>query len=205
MDRTDRGVDPEAKLVGTKKNSAVLPGDALAVSEEYLPGKYTYDDSGRIRALLAGRVVEDQVNREISVKPAAAARTLTVGDYVTGQVEAVQTSSAGVRIYYLNGKATEKGFSGMLLLRGEPPGRGGRRRTYVKLGDIIRARVSSTLNAIIQLSIDDPRSGVIFALCGNCGKPLLAAGAGNRAKCEECGNVEERKFASDFGQFPIQP
>ena len=189
--------------MGTKKNSVVLPGDVLAVSEEYLPGKYAYDDSGQIRALLAGRVVEDMVNREISVKPAAVARTLAVGDYVTGQVEAVQTNSAGVKIYYLNGKPTEKGFSGMLLLRREPPGRGARTRTYVKLGDIIRARISSTLNAIIQLSIDDPRSGVIFALCGNCGKPLL--GAGNRAKCEECGNVEERKFANDFGQFPIQP
>ena len=189
--------------MGTKKNSVVLPGDELAVSEEFLPGKYAYDDFGRVRALLAGRVVEDMVNREISVKPVTAARTPAVGDYVTGQVEAVQTSSAGVRIYYLNGKATEKGFSGMLLLRREPPGRG-RTRTYVKLGDIVRARVASTLNAIIQLSIDDPRSGVIFALCGNCGRPLLGAG-NNRAKCEECGNVEERKFANDFGQFPIQP
>ena len=203
MDRADRGIDSEAKSGGMKKNSVVLPGDELAISEEYLPGKYAYDDSGRIRALLAGRVVEDMVNREISVKPAAVARTLAVGDYVTGQVEAVQSNSAGVRIYYHNGKPTEKGFSGMLLLRREPPGRGARTRTYVKLGDIVRARVSSTLNAIIQLSIDDPRSGVIFALCGKCGRPLL--GAGNRAKCEECGNVEERKFANDFGQSPIQP
>ncbi|TLY00950.1 MAG: RNA-binding protein, partial [Thaumarchaeota archaeon] len=61
--------------MGTKKNSVVLPGDQLAISEEYLPGKYAYDDSGRVRALLAGRVVEDMVNREISVKPVTAART----------------------------------------------------------------------------------------------------------------------------------
>jgi len=186
-----------------KKESVVLPGDVLAVSEEYLPGKYTYEDSGSIRALLAGRVLQDRAKREISLKPASVAKSLVVGDYVTGQVETVQTNSANVRIYYLNGKPTEKGFSSMLLLRGEPSGRGARRRTYVKLGDIVRARVSSTLNAIIQLSIDDPRSGVIFALCGNCGRPLLRAG--NRAKCDECGNVEERKFANDFGQVPLQP
>jgi len=189
-------------LVKSKK-SVVLPGDALAVSEEYLPGRYAYDDSGQIRALLAGRVFEDKVKREISVRPASVARTLEVGDYITGQVEAVQTSSAAVRIFYLNGEPTGKGFSGMLLLRGEPTGRAARRRTYVKLGDIVRARVSSTLNAIIQLSIDDPHSGVIFALCSNCGRPLQRAG--NRAKCEECGNVEERKFANDFGQVPLQP
>src|SRR2546422_8668548 len=104
-----------------KKNSVVLPGDALAVSEEYLPGKYAYDDSGRIRALLAGRVVEDMVNREISVKPVAAARTLAVGDYVTGQVEAGQSKLAGGRIYELNGKPTEKGVSDMNLIGPEPP------------------------------------------------------------------------------------
>ncbi len=193
-----------AKVILVKKRkSIVLPGDVLAVSEEYLPGKYAYEDSGWIRALLAGRVLEDKVRREISVQPASVAKSLSTGDYVTGQVEAVQTNSAGVRIYYLDGKPTEKGFSGMLLLRGEPSGRGARRRTYVKLGDVIRARVSSTLNAIIQLSIDDARSGVIFALCSNCGRPLLRAG--NRAKCDECGNVEERKFANDFGQVPLQP
>jgi exosome complex component CSL4 len=127
-----------------------------------------------------------------------------VGDLVTGQVEAVQTSSAGIRIYYVNGKPTDKGFSGMLLMRGEPGGRGTRRRTYVKLGDIVRATVSSTLNGIVQLSLDGDRSGVIFARCSNCGLPLLKAGA-NRAKCDECGNVEERKFANDFGKVPIQP
>src|SRR3989441_13073737 len=98
-----------------KKNATVLPGDELAISEEYLPGKYAYDDSGRIRALLAGRVVEDMVNREISVKPAAVARTLAVGDYVTGQVEAVQSNSAGGRRYYPHGNPTEKGFSRVRL------------------------------------------------------------------------------------------
>jgi len=45
--------------------------------------------------------------------------------------------------------------------------------------------------------------GVVYALCGNCGKLLLRGG--DRAKCDECGNVEERKLAADFGRIPIQP
>src|SRR2546428_5635685 len=99
-----------------KKNSVVLPGDELAISEEYLPGKYAYDDSGRIRALLAGRVVEDMVNREISVKPAAVARTLAVGDYVTGQVEAVPFDPAAGKALHHNRKPTKKGVFLMPLL-----------------------------------------------------------------------------------------
>lgn len=185
------------------KESKVLPGDKLAVSEEFLPGKHTYDDGGAIRALLTGTVKEDRANGEISVRPSSEARVISVGDTVTGQVEAVQSASAGMRIYYVNGKPTETGFSGMLLLRGESRDRRDRNRTYVKLGDVVRARVSSTMNAIIQLSLDGDRFGVIYAKCSNCGQPLLKGG--NRVKCDECGNVEERKFASDFGQLPIQP
>jgi exosome complex component CSL4 len=203
MDRIDSRVDTEKKVMSKRKVSRALPGDKLAVSEEYLPGKHVYDDNGSIRALLPGNVREDRSRGEISVQPSSEARVISVGDVVSGQVEAVQTASAGVRIYYVNGEPTDTGFSGMLLLRGDSRDRAARSRTYVKLGDIVRARVSSTLNAIIQLSIEGDKFGVIFAKCSNCGRPLSRGG--NRAKCDECGNVEERKFASDFGRVPVQP
>ncbi len=189
----------EAKAIG------VLPGDKLAVSEEFLPGRHTYDASGLIRALTAGSVVKDAASMEISVKPAVEPDLIRVDDWVTGQVEGVQANSANVHIYFHNGKPTYKDFSGMLSLRGlSGGGRGARRTTPVKLGDIVRCRVISLLNGIIHLSIEEPDMGVLAALCGNCGKPLLR-GSATRAKCEECGNVEERKLAKDFGTTPIEP
>jgi exosome complex component CSL4 len=187
------------------KGVDVLPGDRLAVSEEFLPGSNTYDDSGLIRALRAGSVFKDAKNTEISVKPAAEPEIIKVDDWVTGQVEAVQANSANVHIYFLNGKPTYKDFSGMLTLRGlSGGGRGARRTTPVKTGDIVRCRVFSLLNGIIHLSIDEPDMGVVYALCGSCGKPLLR-GSATRAKCDECGNAEERKLARDFGTAPIEP
>jgi len=183
----------------------VLPGDKLAVSEEFLPGPNTYDDSGLIRALRAGSIFKDAKNMEISVKPAAEAEIIKVDDWVTGQVEAVQANSANVHIYFHNGKPTYKDFSGMLTLRGlSGGGRGARRTTPVKTGDIVRCRVFSLLNGMIHLTIDEPDMGVVYALCGNCGKPLLR-GSTTRAKCDECGNVEERKLARDFETTPIEP
>jgi exosome complex component CSL4 len=183
----------------------VLPGDRLAVSEEFLPGPNTYDDAGLIRALRAGSVFKDAKNMEISVKPASEPEIIKVDDWVTGQVEAVQANSANVHIYFLDGKPTYKDFSGMLTLRGlSGGGRGTRRTTPVKTGDIVRCRVFSLLNGIIHLTIDEPDMGVVYALCGNCGKPLLR-GSATRAKCDECGNVEERKLARDFGTTPIEP
>lgn len=186
-----------------KRNSVVLPGDKLAVTEEFLPGPHAYDDSGLIRALAVGRVQQDTETMEISVKPAVKPKVIRVGDSVVGQVEAAQASSASVKICYANGMPTDKDFSGSLSLRSERHGRGGPRGPPVKLGDIVRCRVFSLLNGIIHLSINEDQMGVMCALCGNCGRPLLRGG--NKAKCDECGNVEERKLAADFGRSPIQP
>jgi len=187
-----------------RPNSKVLPGDELAVSEEFLPGSHTYDDSGLIRALTAGEVQRDTKNMEISVKASIEPQTVKVDDWVTGQVENAQSNSANVKIYFVNGKASHKDFSGMLNLRGLTGGRGQRRSTPIKLGDVVRCRVYSLMNGIIHLAIDEPDMGVVAALCGNCGRPLLR-GSSTRAKCDECGNVEERKLAKDFGMTPIQP
>ncbi len=182
--------------------STVFPGDKLAVSEEYLPGMHTYDDAGVIRSLAFGAAVHDR--GEVSVNPAAPAKVIMIGDYVTGQVEVAQASSAGVRIYYANGRPFEKDLSGSIQMRSGPPGRGRREPPPVRLGDIVRCRVYSLLNGMIHLSINEQDAGVLVAICNNCGRPLLRAGA-NRLKCDECGNVEDRKLASDFGQTPIQP
>ena len=188
-----------------QKPAEAFPGDKLAVSEEFLPGQHTYDDSGQIRALAVGSVQKDTKNMEISVKPAEVPEIIRVDDWVTGQAESVQANSANVHIYFLNGKTTFKDFSGLLTLRGlSGGGRGARRTTPVKMGDIVRCRVFSLLNGIIHLTIDEPDMGVVAALCGNCGKPLLR-GSATRAKCDECGNVEERKLARDFGSATIEP
>ena len=186
-----------------KKTTIALPGDKLAVSEEFLPGPHAYDDSGLIRALAVGSVQKDMKTMEISVKPAAKPKVIKVGDAVVGQVEGGAASSASVKIGYVNGTPTDKDFSGSLSLRSERRGRGGPRGPPVKLGDFVRCRVFSLLNGIIHLSINEDEMGVMYALCGNCGKPLLRGG--NKAKCDECGNVEERKLAADFGSSPIRP
>lgn len=203
MDRAHRGTGEEA-MKEKGKVGGVLPGDRLAVSEEFLPGKHTYEDSGLIRALTIGEVQKDAKNMEISVKPVVESELTKVDDWVTGQVEVVQANSANVKIYYLNGKPTHRDFSGMLSLRGLMGVRGQRRSTPVKLGDVVRCRVYSLLNGMIHLTIEEPDMGVVAALCGNCGRSLLK-GTSTRAKCDECGNVEERKLARDFGTTPIQP
>jgi len=201
MDRTDRRT---GDIMKEPKVNRVLPGDKVAISEEFLPGKHTYDNAGLIRALAIGGVQKDVTNTEISVKPAVEASMVRVDDWVTGQVEVAQSNSAGLKIYYVNGMRMDKDFSGTLSLRGFGGGRGVRKGPPVKLGDIVRCRVFSLVNGIIHLSIDEGDMGVVHALCGNCGRAMLKGGR-DRSKCDECGNVEDRKLAADFGTTPIRP
>jgi len=193
-----------SKRESSKKVAAAvaLPGDFLASPEEFLPGQNAYEQGDSVRASLPGRVERDLSKREVAVRPVVVARTLKVGDVVVGQVEAAMTSTAGVKIRYLNGVETLASFPGTISTRSERAGRG-ERRTYVKLGDVVRAKVVSTLNGMNMLSIDEPHLGVVAAMCSVCGA-VLVRGDG-RAKCEQCGNVEERKFADDFGTANIQP
>src|SRR5262249_30913670 len=151
------------------------------------PGKNTYEEEDSIRASLPGRVEKDLSKREVSVRPVVVATRPTVGDVAVGQVEAAMTSTAGVRISYLNGKETHAGFPGTIFMRerggGGRGGGGGERRTFVKLGDVVRARVTSTLNGMNQLSIDEPHLGVIAAMCSVCGAPLVTR-ANGKARCD---------------------
>jgi exosome complex component CSL4 len=194
---------PETSEKKAGSAAVALPGDFLASPEEFLPGMNAYEQGDAVRATHPGRVEKDLSKREVAVRPAVVAKTLKVGDVVIGQVEAAMTSTAGVKISYLNGVESHASFPGTIFTRGERGGRG-ERRTYVKLADVVRARVGSTLNGMNQLSIDEPHLGVIAALCSVCGTPL-PRGDGGRARCEQCGSVEERKFADDFGMQNIQP
>jgi len=184
------------------EKKVVLPGDFLAAPEEFVAGKNTYEQKDSVRATLPGEVEKDLSKREVSVRPASLAKTPRVGDTVVGQVEAAMTSTAGVRISYLNGVETKAGFPGTIFTRSERGGRG-ERRTYVTRGDVVRAKVTSTMNGVNQLSIDEPHFGVLASLCTVCGTPLHPVDG--RVRCTECGSMEDRKFADDFGSQDIKP
>jgi exosome complex component CSL4 len=219
-----------------RKAELAIPGDSLAVAEEFEAGSGTYADSDVVRAIQVGVPTFDMKKRTTIVKPvkSAALRIPQVGDYVTGLVESAQSTVVNVRILSINGIPSDDGFTGMAILResraffggsrGEDEGerirsardretgrgeRGfGRERrtgerprrpaTVCKTADIVRAKVISTLNSIIHLSFEDEKCGVLTAYCSNCGGAMVRVH--DKAKCVECGNIEERKLASDFGR-----
>ncbi len=183
------------------KTKTATPGEKVSVIEEFDSGKGTYLRDGEVRSLLVGEAVPNLTERIINVKPVKSMDRLPrPGDIVLGVVATAQSSVMNIRIESINGKESQAGFTGMLQYSGDrSSGRGRMRRGSVcKAGDFIRAHVFSTLNSIIHLSIEGPDGGVIHTVCSQCGGNAVRLRDG--VKCIECGNMEERKLATDFGK-----
>jgi exosome complex component CSL4 len=176
----------------------VLPGERLAVIEEFDAGPGTYSDGEYVRAQEAGEAHYDLASRVVAVKPARPrAEIPRPGSVVIGQVTMVQGSIAQVEIQFVDGSPSQARFTGLLLIGGER-GRRTRRGICCKRGDIVRARVVSDINAVYHLSIDRREDGVIYTVCSQCGGEVRRVRG--RVKCVECGFEEERKLAADFGE-----
>ena len=193
---TENVANSQRKAISPSLIRQVLPGDKLATIEEFSPGQGSAIARDNVISIVIGKASPDMVNRTINVKTdkRIGIGVPATGDYVVGKVQSAQPSIAQVQIEALNDSPSYKQFTGMLSMRDER-----RRRTSspIKAGDIVRARVLSTKNAIFQLTVDGPNCGVLYTVCCNCGKDVFAISR-DRVKCRECGWVDERLLSEDF-------
>lgn len=186
-----------------EKLKRVVPGDKLAVIEEFSPSEGTYVNDSSIRALKLGVAKYNQKKKEVKIEPLKKIKIPMVGDSVIGQVEAIQSNVANIKIYYINNERSPNNFTGMIILKPERQIKKGKEKTTIcKLGDIIRAKVTSYNNAIFHLSINGNENGVIYTRCSSCGGNVIKID--QRVKCIDCGLVEGRKLAFDFGKAKLK-
>ena len=85
-------------------SNSVLPGDKIAIMEEYETGKNAYDDGHTIRATVIGQSEIDKKGRVVNVKNQSTTSIPEKGDIIIGTVEAVMGSMIAVMINYINSK-----------------------------------------------------------------------------------------------------
>lgn len=184
-----------------KKLNSVLPGDRLAVIEEFGSSYGTYLNGEVIRAARVGKVSYDLEKREIKVDPSRQIKRIPMPrDSIIGQIESLQGNTSNVRIYYLNSQRNFGGFTGMLISIPESAYKKTRQKRVIfcKPGDIVRAKVTSSENATIHLSLSGEENGVLFTVCSYCGGKVNRFD--HKIRCVECGTVDERKLSVDFGK-----
>jgi exosome complex component CSL4 len=177
--------------------SLVLPGDLLGTAEEFVPGRGTYEDHGRIYAALMGHKHVDPRDRAVRVEAIHAVPHLEEDELVYARVDEVKSAMAICTILSL--------ASGRRGVPGNPEGtvhiskaKDGYTESLAdefQAGDILLARIIQA-RPTVKLSTTSPNLGVVSARCSVC-HALLERGD-KELHCPRCGNREHRKMAQDF-------
>lgn len=187
-----------------KEGTFVLPGDALAASEEVLPGDGTYDDGHEIRAARLGRFRIDPDEHKAVVDAATSTPAVVkVGQTIIGRVYMLKPVMAGVNVEQIVGqnRVVSGDTNGTLHVSKiadryvEDVGR------EYRLGDLLRCQVIQ-VEPSIQLTTDFPGGGCVKAFCLRCRNGLSPKGHG--LECLNCGRNETRNLAPDYGEGVLE-
>ncbi len=180
----------------------VLPGDQIAVAEEYEPGEGTYERHGLVFASTPGVLQLDEQNRVARVRPFNPPAELQPGDIVYGVVDDIRGMMATATVNAIHGRDRQiSGESeGTIHISNVSEEYTEDIRDMYHLGDIIRAKVIQ-IKPSVQLTTAEPDLGVVKAFCAQCRGPLELRG--RELFCPRCERSERRKFARDYENLKL--
>lgn len=185
----------------TKSGDFVLPGDALGVTEEFVPSDWTYEEDGKIRSLVAGTVSVDNRNKKISIVPKTSSPpVLKNGMLVLGQVSDVRGQRALINLDSIkdNSRSLVTSFSGGIHISQAQKGYVAKLTDEFRIGDIIEARVTKVLGIDnVDLTTAEDELGVLKAMCTKC-RHYMKKIKQNEVECPNCGNKERRNLSSKY-------
>ena len=178
----------------------VIPGDMVGTSEEFLPGRGTYEENGNIYANTTGRVAIDKKERAVYIEPVTKVPpTPREGDIVVGRITDIKGSVALVELSRIKGSLDREiagNTSAAIHISNV-------KDSYVQdlqqefgYQDIVKARIIDTKN--MRLSTVDKNLGVITSHCSRCRSPLKYENG--KLTCPLCERRESRKVSSDYGK-----
>ena len=172
----------------------VLPGDYLGAAEEFLPGRGTYENRGRIYASVLGTAVVDPRDRTVRVEARNAVPEIHEGDLVYARIDELKQAMAVCTVLSTaTSRRTVPGApEGTVHISKAKEGYTESLSGEFAVGDVLVARVLQSRPSI-KLSTASATLGVVAARCQVC-HALLVAGPKDLV-CPRCGNRERRKLA----------
>jgi len=127
-----------------------MPGDKIAVIEEYEAGNNTCDDGHIVRATVIGESEIDQKERIVNVKNQKNTSIPEKGDIIIGTVEAVMGSMIAVLINYINSKPVKAQVECICATRSI------RKKIGALVIDFVKLKCIGHLNGSIHATMQDP-------------------------------------------------
>lgn len=187
-----------------KRGELVLPGDRVAVIEEFEPKYGFYEDLGIVRASIVGYPIFDMDKRIVYIEKTLSRNSIPrPGDNVYCIAYEVSDRIAFTHIIKVIGrpKVFQPPFTGVIHLSRLKKAKVNSIKEVVKLGDHLYASIISRRNNVYHLTISGPEFGVILARCPYCG--LLLEKKEQNLVCSKCNIVEQRKISKYYGNFKI--
>ncbi|NHJ02270.1 MAG: hypothetical protein EAX86_09050 [Candidatus Heimdallarchaeota archaeon] len=176
----------------------VLPGDKIAVIEEFVPDDTCYEDEGVIYSTFLGKVNPDSKKHKISVQPLKKYQEVKVGDMGIGLVQFIKKQIASIDVFYINNEYLPVPFSSILHVS-EASRRFVRSMFEVtRPGDWIKVRIIRTMKPV-YVSLVGHDLGVIIAYCVQCGYELEFKRR-NTLLCPNCDTLQPRITSRNFGK-----
>lgn len=182
----------------------VMPGDEVAVEEEYAAGEGTYAEDGTVYAAQVGYLSLDDDECVASVRCANPPNVLKKGDIVYAVVADIRNTMATADVVGKEGSDKNVGgetYATIHVSKISPKYTDDVSKELRK-GDYIRAVVTETKPSL-QLSTKDKHLGCIRVLCSKCKTPMVKDKRGEGVYCQECRYAMPRKLADDFGDVRI--
>jgi exosome complex component CSL4 len=186
-------------MMNIEQGDFVMPGDVLGVSEQYLPGDWTYEDGGYIKSAVIGNISINK--REIVIIPKTTTPLLLkVGDTIVGQITDIKGQRAMVDIQASIDSTRELAlpYSGAIHISQVKNGYLEKLTDAFRIGDIIEGKIIKIIGDNVDINTEDPENGVLKAMCSRCRKFMVPTENSNVLYCEPCNRKEKRKVSSNY-------
>jgi len=178
-----------------------VPGQQLAVVEEFEPAFGAFEENGLVYAAILGNAKTEA--HQASVTNPKAIDHLQRGDLVVAVVRDVYDSIALLEFQPLKARAAF-GTYGYIRIANVQRGYTESFRDVFRIGDFVKAKIHEVKPLGIYLTMAEPSLGVVRAFCASCRKELQPNDSGMDIQCRNCGRRQNRKLA-DAKNAPRPP
>ncbi len=180
------------------KNKTLI-GDYLGTIEEYVPGKGTYCEEGKIYASNIGEAFLDR-DKHIAQVNGKLPAEIEVGQIVFGEVVNMKRNNITVIVKKIRGVDGEVDIKTGLYVSNISDEYVEKPERLFGVGDIVKGKVIKINSGLIDLTTKGDL-GVVKAFCKRCRHPLIKSKEGkDRLMCGYCGHIGSRKLAADYGR-----